>query len=52
MSFGHFLVGFSTISTRGGGAGVWGVISLKELLRCMLYLLYKIDVAYFFEINI
>ena len=36
----------------GGGAGVWGVISFKELLRCMLYLLFKIDVAYLFEINI
>ena len=36
----------------GGAAGVWGVISFKEFLRCMLYLLYKIDVEYLFEINI
>ena len=37
---------------QGGGAGGWGVILFKELLRCMLILLFKIYVAYMFEINI
>ena len=37
---------------QGGGAGVWGVISFKEFLRCILYVLFNMHVEYLFKINI